>query len=125
MIELIVEDRCANCNACVAVCPTNVLEAGPGMPVIARQLDCSTCFMCELYCPHDAIYVAPDCDGPVAVNEKAIVRSGLLGEFRRQHGWDEWADDGRYTNEHWQMELVFLRARDLARSGNDAAGAKP
>ena len=114
MIELIVEDRCANCNTCVAICPTNVLAAGERTPVIARQDDCQTCFMCELYCPHDAIYVAPDCEHPVAVDPTAIAGSGLLGEFRRLHGWGEWAGDPRYTNEHWQMELVFLRARDMA-----------
>jgi NAD-dependent dihydropyrimidine dehydrogenase PreA subunit len=116
VIEIIVEDRCTNCNACVAVCPTNVLDAGPGIPVIARQLDCQTCFMCELYCPHDAIYVAPDCDRPVAVDAQAIVGSGLLGEFRRLHGWDEWADDPRFSNEHWQMEHVFVRAREMVQT---------
>ncbi len=31
-------------------------------PMIARQEDCQTCFMCELYCPTDALYVAPDVD---------------------------------------------------------------
>jgi NAD-dependent dihydropyrimidine dehydrogenase PreA subunit len=117
MIEVIVEDRCSNCNACVAICPTNVLDAGPGIPVIARKDDCQTCFMCELYCPHDAIYVAPDCEHPVALDAGQIAKSGLLGEFRRLHGWDEWAGDPRYTNEHWQMERVFLRARDLALTG--------
>lgn len=114
MIELIVEDRCSNCNVCVVICPTNVLNSGSGMPMIARQEDCQTCFMCELYCPHDAIYVDPDCERPVPANAETVVRSGLLGEFRRYHGWGEWAGDPRYTNEHWQMEHVFLRARELA-----------
>jgi hypothetical protein len=49
---------------------------------------------------------------------QAIAGSGLLGEFRRLHGWDEWADDPRFTNEHWQMEQVFLRARAMAQAGN-------
>ena len=53
---------------------------------------------------------------PVAVDASAILQSGLLGEFRRLHGWDEWAEDPRFTNEHWQMEQVFLRARDLSRA---------
>jgi NAD-dependent dihydropyrimidine dehydrogenase PreA subunit len=113
MIEFIVSDRCTGCNICVTICPTNVLDAGAGMPAIGRKDDCQTCFMCELYCPHDAIYVAPDCEHSIAVDIPAIVESGLLGEFRRQHGWGEWADDPRYTNEHWQMERVFLRAREL------------
>ncbi|EIM29992.1 4Fe-4S binding protein [Microvirga lotononidis] len=118
MIELIVADRCTSCNTCVSVCPTNVLEAVPGgPPLIARKDDCQTCFMCELYCEPDAIYVAPDCEGSTPTDEAAIVASGLLGEFRRHHGWHEWAGDPRYPNEHWRMESVFLRARDMAAAG--------
>ena len=51
MIELISAERCTACNICVSACPTNVFEAVPGgLPRIARQDDCQTCFMCELYC---------------------------------------------------------------------------
>ena len=47
MIELISEDRCVACNICVKVCPTNVFdEVSDGIPAIARQDDCQTCFMC-------------------------------------------------------------------------------
>jgi NAD-dependent dihydropyrimidine dehydrogenase PreA subunit len=117
MIEFIVEDRCTGCNKCVEVCPTNVLAIMPGeLPLIARQDDCETCYMCELYCPHDAIYVGPDCEKSQPVDKDALVQSGLLGEFRRNHGWDEWAGDPRYINRHWQMENVFLRARDLSKA---------
>lgn len=127
MIELVVADRCTRCNTCVSVCPMNVLEAvSDAPPRIARQDDCQTCFMCELYCEADAIYVAPDCENPTPVEEAAIVASGLLGEFRRHHGWHEWAGDPRYPNEHWRMEGVFLRARELAMAkGAPAAGDLP
>ena len=115
MIELVIAERCTDCNACVEICPTNVLTPSlNGPPEIARQQDCQTCFMCELYCREDAIYVAPDCENPTDVDRDKILASGLLGEFRRNHGWDEWAADPRYSNEHWRMESVFLRARDMA-----------
>lgn len=113
MIELVVAERCTACNACVEVCPTNVFDIGAtGVPVIARQDDCQTCFMCELYCKSDALYVAPDCEFPTPVDASAIVASGLLGQFRRDSGWDEWSE--HYPNEHWRMDGVFRRARELA-----------
>ena len=63
MIELISESRCTGCNICVRVCPVNVFDAVPqAAPTIARKADCQTCFMCELYCPEDALYVAPIAD---------------------------------------------------------------
>ena len=70
MIEVISDERCIDCNLCVKVCPTNVFDAVEGShPVIARQDDCQTCFLCEAYCPVDAMFVAPAVDPlPVASN---------------------------------------------------------
>lgn len=113
MIEVIVADRCTGCGRCAEVCPSNVfdlVEGGP--PVIARQGDCQTCFMCELYCRADALYVDPDCDHPRPITAEAAIASGTLGQYRRHSGWDEWA--GIYPNEQWRMELVFRRAAEAA-----------
>ena len=88
MIELISEARCTACNICVRVCPVNVFDIVEGAPpVIARQDACQTCFMCEAWCPEDAMYVAPNADGPTEVDEAALVNAGLLGSYRRQIGW--------------------------------------
>jgi NAD-dependent dihydropyrimidine dehydrogenase PreA subunit len=88
MIELLSQERCIGCNRCVAVCPTNVFEAQPGdAPAIARQMDCQTCFMCELYCPVDALYVAPLADEERGADETVLQRQGLLGSYRREVGW--------------------------------------
>lgn len=88
MIEIVSEGRCISCDICVRACPANVFERGEaGIPVIARQDDCQTCFLCEIYCPVDALYVAPHAEGPVFVSEAEIEASGLLGSYARALGW--------------------------------------
>jgi NAD-dependent dihydropyrimidine dehydrogenase PreA subunit len=110
MIELVFDDRCTRCGICVEVCPTNVFdEDESGLPVIARQSDCQTCFMCELYCPPDALFVHPNCDGPVAVDAAAIEHSPDLGQYRRDSGWGRYR--GQIPNDSWRMDNVFAIAR--------------
>ncbi|MFC5649315.1 4Fe-4S dicluster domain-containing protein [Paenibacillus solisilvae] len=88
MIELLSGAKCVSCNQCVNVCPTNVFErVENGIPVIARQSDCQTCFMCELYCPVDALYVAPDAEGLTHISEETAAEQGLLGGYREKVGW--------------------------------------
>ena len=114
MIELILSDRCTDCGACIEVCPTNVLDPSPsGSPLLARVEDCQTCFLCELYCRVDAIYVDPNADSPVPVSASDVVASGRLGQYRKHSGWNEWAD--QFPNNQWLMETVFRRAGEQAR----------
>lgn len=114
MIAALLADRCTQCQRCVEICPALVFEAQHGAPPrIARPQDCQTCFACELYCKADALYVDPDVDQLVPVDETALRDSGLLGVYRRDSGWDEWADGDRHPNLHWRMEEVFARARVL------------
>jgi hypothetical protein len=49
-----------------------------------------------------------------SIDESQALASGTLGQYRRASGWDEYAGDPRYAKEHWRMEGVFLRARELA-----------
>jgi NAD-dependent dihydropyrimidine dehydrogenase PreA subunit len=87
MIELVSEARCILCNKCVQVCPMNVFSAVKNAPpMIARKDDCQTCYMCELYCPVDALYVAPDAERSVFVSEAAVETGGLFGSYRGV-GW--------------------------------------
>jgi NAD-dependent dihydropyrimidine dehydrogenase PreA subunit len=94
MIEVVSQERCIKCDVCIRVCPTNVFERGPeGYPVIARQHDCQTCFMCEAWCPVDALFVAP-LKEPAAAgspyrDEDELIRRDLLGSYRRELGWGE------------------------------------
>jgi NAD-dependent dihydropyrimidine dehydrogenase PreA subunit len=88
MIEIVSEARCIKCDSCVSACPDNVFDAIPGgVPVIARLDDCQTCFLCELYCPVDALYVSPFKDQREAVDEQALIASGRMGSYRRALGW--------------------------------------
>ncbi|AJY75869.1 4Fe-4S dicluster domain-containing protein [Paenibacillus beijingensis] len=88
MIELVSKDRCVQCSLCVKVCPTNVFDTGTdGVPIIARQEDCQTCFICEAYCPVDALYVSPYADVSVTYEENELAEKGLLGSWRATIGW--------------------------------------
>jgi NAD-dependent dihydropyrimidine dehydrogenase PreA subunit len=92
MIELVSESRCIRCDICIRVCPTDVFERGSdGLPEISRQQDCQTCFMCEAWCPEDALFVAPETQpapaGSACHDEQYLVSSGLLGSYRRELGW--------------------------------------
>lgn len=88
MIELVSASRCIECNLCVKVCPTNVFdEVGDAPPIIARKADCQTCFICEAYCPADALYVSPLADESPVVDEDQLIEDGTLGSWRRTLGW--------------------------------------
>ncbi|HEY5855528.1 MAG TPA: ferredoxin family protein [Aldersonia sp.] len=85
MIELLLADACIGCDKCVDVCPTNVFDrTASGIPVIARQSDCQTCFMCEAYCPVDALYVEPKAT-PLDHDERP--RAEQIGRYRAELGW--------------------------------------
>lgn len=108
MIEILSESRCTGCNICVRACPTNVFEAVEGgIPRIARQSDCQTCFMCELYCPADALYVAPQADVAVTVDEAGLPEGARLGSYRDALGWGP----GRRSTAELDASYVLLTAR--------------
>jgi len=116
VIELVSPSRCIDCNKCVEVCPTNVFDEVPGgHPVIARQQDCQTCFMCEAHCPVDALFVAP-LAGPAPEDsgyrdEDALEAAGRLGEYREWIGWGRGRRPGSLRDRN--AELTELAASTL------------
>lgn len=88
MIEVVSQQRCIECGLCVKVCPTNVFDrTETGLPVIARQEDCQTCFICEVYCPADALYVSPFADMEQKVTEEELIAVEIIGSWRETVGW--------------------------------------
>jgi NAD-dependent dihydropyrimidine dehydrogenase PreA subunit len=121
VIEVVAAARCIGCDVCVAVCPTNVFDPGPGggPPVIARQADCQTCFMCEAYCPADALFVAPHaCPLPASSplhDEAYLTVSGLLGGYRNEIGWGR----GRIPGAHCAGAAAAAGPRDYRSTRTD------
>ena len=95
MIELLSADRCIGCDRCVDVCPTDVFDRVSGAnPVIARQGDCQTCFLCEAWCPVDALWVAAE-RAPLAT--PPVEADVALGSYREALGWGHGRTPGART----------------------------
>jgi NAD-dependent dihydropyrimidine dehydrogenase PreA subunit len=115
VIEKIFEDLCVRCNACVAACPTHVLDATPtGAPVIARPNQCQTCFMCELYCEADAIYVGPGQQAFEPLDLDWVRTSGHLGQLRRDYEWNAQAEDQAPLRDFWQLGPLLMEGAEIA-----------
>jgi NAD-dependent dihydropyrimidine dehydrogenase PreA subunit len=111
MIELVSAERCIKCDICIRVCPTNVFAHGDDrLPVISHQEDCQTCFMCEAWCPTDALFVAPQASPAAAnspyKNERWLTERGLLGSYRREIGWGK--DELRRTGPEQEGTRTML-----------------
>lgn len=111
MIEILSEARCTACNVCVKACPANVFEAVPGRaPVIARQADCQTCFLCEIYCPVDALFVAADSEHVTGITEDTVVADGLFGSYARALGWKKGREGGADADPTHRLRQASLTA---------------
>ncbi len=61
MIESIDIEKCTGCETCMNLCPTDTyrIDAKTHKAYIAYPEDCITCYVCEMSCPVQAIYVHP------------------------------------------------------------------
>jgi thioredoxin reductase/NAD-dependent dihydropyrimidine dehydrogenase PreA subunit len=70
LIHSINDDRCTGCDACVTVCPTDVLDLVHNKSRVLRFDDCIQCEQCALVCPTTALVMhyqgtsAPACRMP-------------------------------------------------------------
>ncbi len=59
-IQKIDYDLCTDCDICYEICPMDVFrKVGPKI-YISYDEDCMCCYLCELDCPADCIYVSPE-----------------------------------------------------------------
>jgi hypothetical protein len=92
-----------------------VLDLGvDGRPLIARVDQCQTCFMCELYCDADALYVAPDQRVCERVDPAAIRASGHLGRLRRDYGWNRKQEAAEPLADFWQLGPLLREGAEIA-----------
>ena len=60
LVHDINDDRCTGCDACVAVCPTNVLDLVANKSRVLRFQDCIQCEACMWACPTEALVMFPE-----------------------------------------------------------------
>ncbi|MDZ8066710.1 MAG: ferredoxin family protein [Nostoc sp. DedQUE08] len=116
MIEIVDSDRCIGCDICVKVCPRDVFDSGDdGIAVIARKSDCQTCFLCELYCPVDALYVSPYAELDDKVDTEQLITQNLLGSYTRNMGWHHGKMGGTDKDPTQQLRILNRVRQDNAR----------
>lgn len=67
MIEKIDYNKCNSCGTCFDTCPMDCFRTIGNKVYIAYQKDCMCCYLCELYCPAQALFVSPERGRPVSL----------------------------------------------------------
>ncbi len=108
LIHAINDDRCTGCDACVAVCPTNVLDLISNKSRVLRFQDCIQCEACMWACPTEALVMFPEGTQPPPVKapdiddvyQTAIPGQYLIGEVAGKPLVKNAANLGRAVIEH-------------------------
>ncbi len=72
LVHSINDDRCVGCDACVDVCPTDVLELVSNKSRVIRFDDCIGCEQCAMACPTAALVMHPQGSEPPPVRAPAL-----------------------------------------------------
>jgi thioredoxin reductase (NADPH) len=124
LVHDINDDRCTGCDACVAVCPTNVLDLVANKSRVLRFQDCIQCEACMFACPTEALVMFPEGGAPPALKvpeiddsfQTAIPGQYLIGEVAGKPLVKNAANLGRMVVEH--MLASGLRTGALGRGDN-------
>src|ERR1051325_1388729 len=117
LVHDINDDRCTGCDACVAVCPTNVLDLVENKSRVLRFHDCIQCEACMFACPTEALVMFPEGAQPPPLkvpergeNCRPTVRGQyLFGEVAAKPLVKNAANLGRAVVEHIARELAGPR----------------
>jgi thioredoxin reductase (NADPH) len=121
LVHDINDDRCTGCDACVAVCPTNVLDLVANKSRVLRFHDCIQCEACMFACPTEALVMFPEGGVPPSLKvpeidenfQTAIPGQYLIGEVAGKPLVKNAANLGRAVVEH--MLAMGMRAGALGR----------
>ena len=116
LVHDINDDRCTGCDACVAVCPTNVLDLVSNKSRVLRFEDCIQCEACMFACPTEALVMFPEGGQPPPLKvpeidetfQTAVPGQYLIGEVAGKPLVKNAANLGRAVVEH--MLQTGLRA---------------
>jgi thioredoxin reductase/NAD-dependent dihydropyrimidine dehydrogenase PreA subunit len=108
LVHAINDDRCVGCDACVAVCPTNVLDLINNKSRVLRFQDCIQCEQCMWACPTQALVMHPEGTEPPRLKmaeidenfETAVKGQYLIGEVAGKPLVKNAANLGRAVVEH-------------------------
>ncbi|MGE5184605.1 MAG: NAD(P)-binding domain-containing protein, partial [Acidobacteriota bacterium] len=123
LVHDINDDRCTGCDACVAVCPTNVLDLVSNKSRVLRFQDCIQCEACMFACPTEALVMFPEGGMPPPLKvpeidenfQTAIPGQYLIGEVAGKPLVKSAANLGRAVIEH--MLQTGLHPGALGHSG--------
>lgn len=108
LVHDINDDRCTGCDACVAVCPTNVLDLVSNKSRVLRFHDCIQCEACMWACPTEALVMFPEGAEPPPIKvpelddsfQTAVPGQYLIGEVAGKPLVKNAANLGRGVIEH-------------------------
>ena len=122
LVHDINDDRCTGCDACVAVCPTNVLDLVANKSRVLRFQDCIQCEACMFACPTEALVMFPEgaMPPPLKVPEidenfqTAVPGQYLIGEVAGKPLVKNAANLGRAVDRAHAARPACARARSAA-----------
>jgi thioredoxin reductase/ferredoxin len=125
LVHDINDDRCTGCDACVAVCPTNVLDLVANKSRVLRFHDCIQCEACMFACPTEALVMYPEGGHPPPLKvpeidenfQTAVPGQYLIGEVAGKPLVKNAANLGRAVIEH-MLSSTMLRVGALGRADN-------